>query len=506
MSSVLQQMVKQFGLDIFSNNSKCLSIFKDLAPGLKKEHRWLGMALEDYGIVSFFIDCEEKDRKQHISKALYVMEADLSETAQKEIITSFVSAFGWDETILQDIFKVENKVELITDAVADEKPLTKRVQSPEVTNVRLPDKESEQKPYLDSNIDTKVQTIDTEKLYQEGEMYYYGHGVEKNYVEAIICYRKAAEQGHCNAQYMLGIMYENGYGVSQDYSKAVEWYQKAAVGNNAGAQCNLGWAYYIGQGVKQNDVEAFKWMYKAANQDNVYALNNLGLMYMEGRGTGINYVNALDLFQKADTKGSMYAPYNIGKMYENGWGVEKSFDIAKRYFEKAAKRGHSGSVNKLKEFRYSGNAAEKIISLLNAFKDKRVYDDAYWEYHKGNIGIFNLVSEKKARNVVKSYAKNTGITVRDIKVLFDATLFGGGDRGMVITDYYLIGSRSKQLLQLSRISHLTMKMRDPGLDVFAIIIDSNNMPQEIEVASLTNIACNREVISKINEIFFDWKQ
>jgi len=40
--------------------------------------------------------------------------------------------------------------------------------------------------------------------------------------------RKAAEQGYAAAQYNLGVMYEYGRGVSQDYGEALIWYRKAA--------------------------------------------------------------------------------------------------------------------------------------------------------------------------------------------------------------------------------------------------------------------------------------
>ena len=49
---------------------------------------------------------------------------------------------------------------------------------------------------------------------------WYQKGVElfeqSNYTEAANWYRKAAEQGHANAQYKLGMCYENGRGVPQD--------------------------------------------------------------------------------------------------------------------------------------------------------------------------------------------------------------------------------------------------------------------------------------------------
>ena len=60
-----------------------------------------------------------------------------------------------------------------------------------------------------------------------GEMYLYGKGVSRNYVEALKWFLKAAEQGHLEACYPLGCMYEEGKGVEQDLAEALKWYRKA---------------------------------------------------------------------------------------------------------------------------------------------------------------------------------------------------------------------------------------------------------------------------------------
>ena len=49
----------------------------------------------------------------------------------------------------------------------------------------------------------------------------------QDYKEALKWYRRAAEQGHEDAQYRLGIMYEAGQGVPQDYIQAHTWFNLA---------------------------------------------------------------------------------------------------------------------------------------------------------------------------------------------------------------------------------------------------------------------------------------
>lgn len=62
-------------------------------------------------------------------------------------------------------------------------------------------------------------------------------------------YRKAAEQGHAEAQFRLGAMYFSGDGVPQDDAGALKWYRMAAEQGHAEAQADLTYMYENGLGV-----------------------------------------------------------------------------------------------------------------------------------------------------------------------------------------------------------------------------------------------------------------
>ena len=93
-----------------------------------------------------------------------------------------------------------------------------------------------------------------------------GKGVQQNDAEAVKWYRRAADQGHAEAQYNLGVMYDDGQGVQQDYAEAVKWYRRAAEQGHAKAQFNLGNMYREGKGVQQDFSKAVLWFEKAASQ------------------------------------------------------------------------------------------------------------------------------------------------------------------------------------------------------------------------------------------------
>ena len=65
-------------------------------------------------------------------------------------------------------------------------------------------------------------------LFNLGVMYGRGRGMPIDYKEAVVWYRKAAEQGHAYAQYELGFMYVAGRGVTQGEVQARKWWSLAA--------------------------------------------------------------------------------------------------------------------------------------------------------------------------------------------------------------------------------------------------------------------------------------
>ena len=99
-------------------------------------------------------------------------------------------------------------------------------------------------------------------------MYYSGRGVERDFAEAVEWWRKAAEQGHAEAQYYLGVAHEYGYGTDLGTKQAVKWWRLAADQGNANAQRALGEAYLWGEGTNRDLVTAHMWFDLASDQEN----------------------------------------------------------------------------------------------------------------------------------------------------------------------------------------------------------------------------------------------
>jgi TPR repeat protein len=88
--------------------------------------------------------------------------------------------------------------------------------------------------------------------------------VEKDYVEAVAWFLKAAEQKFAPAQFKLGICFENGQGVEKNSVEAMRWFHEAAELNDGDAQGILGDRYAAGKGVERNFEKAYAWYNLAA--------------------------------------------------------------------------------------------------------------------------------------------------------------------------------------------------------------------------------------------------
>lgn len=131
--------------------------------------------------------------------------------------------------------------------------------------------------------------------------------------ELVRWYGKAADQGYAKAQYNLGCYYSRGQsklgkvvpggptvwstiGIPENLDEAVKWYRKAAENGHARAQYVMGKSYHSGEAVPKDQVEAFKWWRKAAEQGHATSRFNLGVMYFLGRGTAKDFSEAARWF------------------------------------------------------------------------------------------------------------------------------------------------------------------------------------------------------------------
>lgn len=233
--------------------------------------------------------------------------------------------------------------------------------------------------------------------------YYYENGrvIEKDYVKAVECYTKSAEQGSSVGQIRLGTCYYYGHGVEKNYSKAVEWYTKSAEQGSSAGQWLLGTCYYEGKGVEKNFTKAVEWLTKSAEQDDKQAQLKLFKLYGEKQDYNnavtwlkkaaehheidAEYLNFMGLFyekkndyqesvkwyQKAAVKNDAKAQYKLALFYGLGKGVEENLGLSKEWLKKSAEQGYNDAFNLL------NNSEEESLStevtdedMANAWVDE----------------------------------------------------------------------------------------------------------------------------------------
>lgn len=187
-----------------------------------------------------------------------------------------------------------------------------------------------------------------EAQYWTGRCYDFGEGTAADRVEAALWYQKAADQGNTAAQYRLSEFYENGYGVPRDPQAALAWFQKAAQQGDPVAQYKLG-LRYAAINTPENLEEAFRWFRKSAMQGNGDAQYWVGRCYKRGKGVDEDYAEAAVWLRKAALQGHAAAQYELGNSYEFGLGLSPDPEAALLWYKRAASRGNTDALRLLRD-------------------------------------------------------------------------------------------------------------------------------------------------------------
>lgn len=236
--------------------------------------------------------------------------------------------------------------------------------------------------------DTKTNEDPKKDFYLEGLNYYYGNGVQQNYLKAIESLKQdeggwrnleldgktsvllgqmylegkgvdideemaerqfnKVEKVNLDANYWLGYMYNKRYlstagdeGKKDSHLlKAMRYYERAAAHKHLEALCELA---YIHESHGKT-AEARQLLEQAAAEGHAKAMNNLGVMYLKDMipetNLNDNDLRAFQLFKRAAQQGFVAAETNLGQMYLEGRGVPADYSVACELFRRAADKSH----------------------------------------------------------------------------------------------------------------------------------------------------------------------
>jgi hypothetical protein len=146
----------------------------------------------------------------------------------------------------------------------------------------------------------------------------------RDYPTALAGFKKLADQGNADAQYILGVMYERGKGVLKDPEQAAAWHRKAAEKGISNAQFNLAAMYAEGRGVPKDDQQAMAWYRKAAEQGDAEAQFSLGQMYDSDQGLSKGAREPPAWYRKAVEQGLPLRNSNWARCIHRAGGCPKT--------------------------------------------------------------------------------------------------------------------------------------------------------------------------------------
>ncbi len=181
-------------------------------------------------------------------------------------------------------------------------------------------------------------------LYQLGRAY----AANRQTVEAIGAWRKAADKGSTSAMVELGVLYGTGAGVARDEDQARKLLERAASAGNPRGVTNL--AALSGGGAASNPARGRELLARSA-ETNAEAQYQLGLMMADGSGGAKDDAGARSLFERAAAQNHAGALERMGAFAQEGRGGPKDTTAAKTYYERAAALGDEDAKKALERIR-----------------------------------------------------------------------------------------------------------------------------------------------------------
>lgn len=159
--------------------------------------------------------------------------------------------------------------------------------------------------------------------------------------------RQSAASGDAKALFEVGQRYAEGFGVDRDLAEAAKWYELAANQDFAPAQYRFASFLEKGHGTEINLERSVQWYEKAARNGNALAMHNLAVLRTSGLVDGKPQMReAVEWFTKAAELGIKDSQVNLGIIYAKALGVEEDLAESYKWFAIAARGGDTDAVQK----------------------------------------------------------------------------------------------------------------------------------------------------------------
>lgn len=227
----------------------------------------------------------------------------------------------------------------------------------------------------------KAKEGSVEAMYQLGERYLQGNGVDQNVEIASDWWHKAAMKGHVPACHDLGIYY---WRTKHDIEKGLMWLSKSADAEYAISYCALADIYLNGWGVEADVARGLDYLTKAAEQDHEDALMELAAIYHDGEYIEKDNCKAKYWLEKYLAHDNAKAHFIMGRCLFDGDMYEQDYAKALEHFTKAVKAGnHDASPYYINMLWYGNHVTrnqEDVLTTYQELVDNKDGTAAYFLY------------------------------------------------------------------------------------------------------------------------------
>lgn len=227
--------------------------------------------------------------------------------------------------------------------------------------------------------------------YYLGRIYLYGYGQLKNTQLAIRYFTQSAQKG-----YLPAIQFMAKYALlhDKDPQQALVWFKKAAEDGDVHAQMFMAAAYMYGVGVKKNTDTATRYYIDAAKNGNAIAQFTLAENFIESRNASNNKLGLIWL-NKSVANGNPQALTKLGSLYISGKLVDKDVEKGTKLLEQAAAQGFAPAMVVLGELSLAENQKDQALQWFGK-AERQKNDKAYLDLAHAYLQEKSPIYDQKA--------------------------------------------------------------------------------------------------------------
>lgn len=350
----------------------------------------------------------------------------------------------------------------------------------------LSDDDPRHESLFSENMDALIELAESGDVFAQSELadiYFGGHGTEKNIRETLKWLEISAEKGYWRSICELGNLYIEGVECDKDIDMGFECYLSAAKMGYPSAKCHLAdlsydiynnggdsedldtaialyeEAYDLGSAnaayklciiyFMKDNRKSFEWARKAADLGSVEGLSYMGLLYYHGEGAPHDEKKGLKYLEEAAEKSDETAML-LGQIFFE----RKEYDKAIKYSVTYAEKGNESSQYLMGLMYANGNGVERNIEIAKSWMCKAAEqgNERAKEWLEENeasrsgrdmpfsakIGclctVYEVTHDKTAYEEAYKLRNIFGLHHEEVYLEHDDTVFKSGKNGFAITE------------------------------------------------------------------------